>query len=79
MRKLIAVLNVVAWAGFWAFGYLAVSSGAGTAPGQMVIAALLAAGGGALGLWAWLTLIRLGGEWGQARPLRATRTEGETA
>lgn len=26
MAKLIAILNVVAWGGFWAFGYLALTA-----------------------------------------------------
>ncbi|MDO6583972.1 hypothetical protein Q4543_00430 [Salipiger sp. 1_MG-2023] len=52
MAKLIATLNVVAWAGFWAFGYLALS--AGHAGGQVALAAL----GGGLGLWAWLWLVK---------------------
>ncbi len=77
MRKLIAVLNVMAWAGFWAFGYLALSGDAAAGDGRIVTAALLAALGGGLGLWAWITLIRLGGERGQARPLRPAPVESE--
>lgn len=77
MRKLIAVLNVVAWAGFWAFGYLALSADIETGSGQVVMAALLAALGGGLGLWAWFTLIRLGGETGQPRPARPEMNDGE--
>ena len=50
MAKLIAVLNVIAWSGFWAFGYLALSSGS-EAGHQTVIAILLAAVGGAAGEW----------------------------
>jgi len=79
MRKLIAVLNVVAWAGFWAFGYLALSSDVSAGAGQVVTATLLAALGGGLGLWAWFTLIRLGGETGQARPVRPAGHDGEMA
>lgn len=56
MAKLIATLNVVAWAGFWAFGYLALS--AGDADGRGAMAVLLAASGGGLGLWAWFWLVR---------------------
>ncbi|EPX76735.1 hypothetical protein [Salipiger mucosus] len=56
MAKVIAILNVVAWAGFWAFGYLALTADAGR-PGQMVTALLLAAVGAALGLWAYLWLV----------------------
>lgn len=57
MAKLIAILNVVAWSGFWAFGFLALSAEPGQ-PGNMVTAALLAAVGAALGLWAWIWLAR---------------------
>ncbi len=57
MTKLIAILNVVAWSGFWAFGYLALTADPG-APGQMLVAALMAAFGAALGLWAWLWIAR---------------------
>lgn len=59
--KLLAILNVVAWAGFWAFGYLALT-GDPAAPGEVTTAALLAALGGAAGLWAWLKLARRGAE-----------------
>jgi hypothetical protein len=60
MTKLIAVLNVIAWSGFWAFGYLALSSdGADTR--QVVVAMTLAALGGGVGLWAYLTLVRHSG------------------
>jgi len=60
MQKLIAILNVVAWSGFWAFGYIALT--ANTADGaQMVTATILAALGGAVGLWAYFQL-----RWAQA-------------
>lgn len=55
MAKLIAVLNVVAWAGFWAFGYLALTADGST---HMTTAVILAVIGGALGLLAWLWLVR---------------------
>ncbi|KPP88565.1 MAG: hypothetical protein HLUCCO07_15535 [Rhodobacteraceae bacterium HLUCCO07] len=57
MPKLIAILNVIAWSGFWAFGYLALSSDPSSAS-QMVTAAILAAIGAGLGLWAYFWLIR---------------------
>ena len=44
MPKLIAILNVIAWSGFWAFGYLALT-GESYSPAQVTIAALLAAAG----------------------------------
>ncbi len=56
MSKRIAILNVIAWGGFWAFGYLAVTSEA-TQPGQMLVAGLLAVLGGAVGLWCYLRLL----------------------
>lgn len=55
MAKLIAVLNVVAWAGFWAFGYLALTA---ESDAHITTAVILAAIGGALGLAAWLWLVR---------------------
>jgi hypothetical protein len=55
MSKLIAVLNVIAWAGFWAFGYLALTADNDE---QMLIAVILAALGAALGLAAWFWLVR---------------------
>ena len=64
MAKLVAVLNVVAWAGFWCFGYLALTSD--PEGGSMVMALLLAAFGGALGLWAWFWLVRHSEETGYA-------------
>ena len=57
VRKLIAIVNVVAWAGFWAFGYLALTA-EGTEPRQVVIAAVLAFLGFVTGLFAWLRLSR---------------------
>ena len=56
MAKLIAILNVIAWAGFWAFGYLALTSGEGG--GSTVVAMILAAIGAAVGIVAWLWLVR---------------------
>lgn len=64
MAKLIAVLNVIAWAGFWAFGYLAVTA---EGEGQMTIALVLAVIGGALGLFAWFWLVRHSEATGYAR------------
>ena len=67
MIKLIAILNVVAWSGFWTFGYLALSAGAGDG-NQALIASLLAAFGAGLGLWAYLKLVRHSEATGYARP-----------
>ncbi|MCR9107627.1 hypothetical protein [Marivita sp. XM-24bin2] len=78
MAKLIAILNVIAWSGFWAFGYLALSSGAETGS-QTVIASLLAAVGAAAGLWTYFWLIRHSEATGYAKPRnRALIHEEET-
>ena len=77
MAKLIAILNVVAWGGFWAFGYLAFTTDP-AAEASMVVAILLAAVGGAVGLWAYFWLIRHSEEIGYAkRPNRAVPAEEE--
>ena len=69
MAKLIAILNVVVWSGFWAFGYLALTA---SHDGQMVAALVLAALGGAAGLWTWLWLVRHSEATGYAeKPRRA--------
>lgn len=71
MTKLIAILNVVAWSGFWAFGYLAVAG-----DGNPVIAALLAAAGAGIGVWAYLQLVRHAEATGYAKAPRRARAEG---
>lgn len=67
MTKLIAILNVIAWSGFWAFGYLAFTAGIDQT-GQMVTAAILAAMGGGLGMMAYLWLVRHSEDTGFAKP-----------
>lgn len=57
MAKLVAILNVVAWSGFWAFGYVALFGGLNS-PVQIFIAAVLAVAGAAAGAWAYLWLVR---------------------
>ncbi len=77
MTKFIAIANVIAWAGFWAFGYLALSA-APQDGGQMVVAALLAAAGGGLGLTCYLWLARHAEATGYARPAnRAAQVEDD--
>ncbi len=66
MSKLIAILNVIAWAGFWAFGYLALSADVNDSA-QMVTAAILAAIGGAVGMWAYFKLVRMSEATGYAK------------
>ena len=65
MPKLIAILNVVAWAGFWAFGYIALTSD--HAASSVTIAVVLAALGAAVGIVAWLWLVRYSEATGYAR------------
>ena len=73
MKQVIAIANVVAWAGFWAFGYLALTA---EADGQMVIAALLAAAGGGVGMLAYLWLVRHSEVTGYAKaPNRAEKRD----
>lgn len=67
MKKLIAILNVIAWSGFWAFGYLAMTSGVDQS-GQMVTAAILAALGAGVGMLAYFWLIRHAEATGYAKP-----------
>ncbi len=57
MNKLVALICVISWSGFWAFGYLALSAGVedGT---QIAVAAVLAAIGFFSGMIAWLKLSR---------------------
>ncbi|WP_170411015.1 hypothetical protein [Ruegeria atlantica] len=57
MTKLIAVINIIAWAGFWAFGYIALTSDDLT-EGQLVIAAILAFAGLVMGILAYMKLVR---------------------
>jgi hypothetical protein len=57
MTKLIAIINVISWAGFWAFGYIAITSDDLT-DGQLTIAAILAFAGLIMGVLAYLKLVR---------------------
>ncbi len=57
MRKLIAIVNVIAWSGFWAFGYIALTS-TDLSERQMVIAAVLAFAGFLTGVLAYIKLSR---------------------
>ena len=58
MQKWVAIINVIAWSGFWAFGYLALSA-EGLSEMQLVIAALLAFAGLVTGGIAYFRLVRL--------------------
>ena len=74
MAKLIAIVNVIAWSGFWAFGYLALTAEPHQGA-QMVIAAILAAMGAGMGLLAWFWLTRHSERIGYARPSNRVATE----
>ncbi|EAQ25644.1 MULTISPECIES: hypothetical protein [unclassified Roseovarius] len=77
MQKLIAIVNVIAWAGFWSFGYLALSARVENT-GQMVTAAVLAALGGGVGMLAYLWLVRHTEATGYAKPAnRAIKREDD--
>jgi hypothetical protein len=57
MSKLVAIANVIAWSGFWAFGYLALSADIADTS-QMVTATILAALGAASGIVCYFWLVR---------------------
>ena len=57
MNKLIALICVVSWAGFWAFGYLALSA-SDFSSGQVTLAAILAFVGMLTGVFAYMALAR---------------------
>lgn len=57
MAKFVAILNIVAWGGFWSFGYLALTAGDESAA-HLVTAILLAFVGAAVGIVAFFWLVR---------------------
>lgn len=57
MNKLVAIVCVVSWSGFWAFGYLALSADVQDR-GQILVASLLAALGFLSGVFAYIRLAR---------------------
>lgn len=71
MRKLIAIINVISWSGFWAFGYLALTSDQPNSH-QTLIAVGLAGAGMLAGAWAYLKLSK-----GQTLPHPPTQTRSE--
>ena len=71
MNKLIAIVNVIAWSGFWAFGYLAVTA-EGLTTAQWIVAALLAAAGLVTGIVAYRKLSETGPE-----PRHGNKTNAE--
>ena len=77
MTKFFAVLNVIAWAGFWAFGYIALTSDVADA-GQMTVAAVLACLGAGVGVFAYMKLVRHSEATGYAQPPKRAYPENET-
>lgn len=55
--KFTAVLNVIAWGGFWAFGYLALTENPANSH-EILIAGALAALGGGVGVFTFLRCAR---------------------
>ena len=81
MVKLIALINVIAWSGFWAFGYLALTTSEFT-QGQLIVSAILAFAGFAVGVAAYLKLARCAEDCGYAaktKQLDAARREAAQA
>lgn len=78
MKKLVAIINVISWAGFWAFGYLAIAS-EGLTERQWTIAAALAFAGLLSGVWAYLRLVRITEASGYAKPSSVLAREARSA
>ncbi|MDO8883774.1 MAG: hypothetical protein U0934_07800 [Pseudotabrizicola sp.] len=57
MNKLVALVCVISWSGFWAFGYLALSADIQD-QNQILVASLLAALGFLTGVFAYIQLAR---------------------
>jgi hypothetical protein len=57
MNKIIALICVISWSGFWAFGYLALSAST-TDTRQLTIATVLAAVGFLTGIITYIALAR---------------------
>ena len=57
MNKLIALVCVISWSGFWAFGYLALSADFSNTS-QVTVATILAAVGLLTGTFAYIALGR---------------------
>ncbi|WP_430465174.1 hypothetical protein [Tabrizicola sp.] len=57
MKKLIALVCMISWAGFWSFGYLALSA-SNFDDAQVIVAAILAFAGLVSGVFAYMWLAR---------------------
>ena len=73
MQKLIAILTVVSWSGFWSFGYIALMAD-GLSQSQILMATTLAGLGFLTGVGAYLALSR-----GQAGRTSTAQTINKTA
>ena len=71
MTKFIAILNVIAWSGFWAFGYIALTGGGDKV--NVGLAWVLAALGAALGIFAYRMLMKIALDSGYAAPKPRSR------
>ena len=69
MRKLVAIVSVISWTGFWAFGYLALAADP-NAGNRMTVAAILATVAFLIGVFTYMKLARDSGpaEWKRVRP-----------
>jgi uncharacterized membrane protein len=76
MAKLVAILNIVAWGGFWAFGYLALTVG-NESSAHLVTAIVLAFAGAAVGIVAFFWLARHAEESGYAKKPNRARSDHE--
>ncbi|MDQ2095100.1 hypothetical protein [Rhodalgimonas zhirmunskyi] len=56
MNKLIALMNVIAWSGFWAFGYIALTDTGEMTSQRVLIAAALAGAGFLTGMFTYIRL-----------------------
>ncbi|GKY88907.1 hypothetical protein [Sinisalibacter aestuarii] len=76
MTKLVAVVNVSAWAGFWAFGFLALTADPSDSRSIMIAGALAAMGGG-IGMYTFLRCARHCEATGYARAYRRATPSDE--
>lgn len=74
MRKFLAVINVIAWAGFWAFGYLALA-GEDFSQRQLIIASALAFVGFGVGIFTYLRLCCCAEDCGYAKKTKQLDAE----
>lgn len=68
MRKLIAIVSVISWTGFWAFGYLALAASPSDG-NRTTIAIILAAVAFLIGMFTYIRLNReIPMDWKRATP-----------